>query len=874
MTSVVNGSGHCNHAAQSDQGSEFARAWKSASYQSNSQSGQTTTQTFMASTAMASGTVSMTVSVSVTLTQQVQAAGQQAQNVQQHLKCATHTNMSPFNAAQQAMATALLTLANLIQQLASNMGNSQYGGGMMTQMQSLLTLMKTLMTLMQSLRGNAYQGPNGGAQPNATGLNRSVEQLTELMELLKQLEGVAGQIRQGGGQAAQQSGNGAGASNGAGAGASAGAIAIAAAANVNVTVNASAAAAAAANTQPQAPIAVENGRIWGDPHFVGADGGKYDVQGQDGKIYNILSDNGIQMNGRFDGASEGRTYMGAVGMTMDNDKVSFDKTGKLTINGQEVGDGDHLGGKIRLEDGKLFVKDQEYSFELHAKHGNHLNMENMTSANAVADGVMPSGLWGGTVDGDGQARNGDEGKGMQGGGAIEKADGSITSKGDTETVKQYEVGGLFDTNFKNFNQFNANGAGQAGGVAAANASANAQINVNAAAAAAAANAQGAAAVSAQASVNVNINVANGYQQVPYQGHAPIKASIEGAGTLNEGGWNPDPVNRANLSSEQVKQVYAEVNGSNAQDYRVKLDAPAKEDMMLKVRVSSAEADQLTRSPKVADLVYDRTGLNGAVSSAKDLKADYSIYDPQGDMVTGDVVDVLVRQGETTSEAFKIQAWQEVGRNRTTEAEADEDLTLEIVSADPCLHHVAKDVTIKEQATATVSPIAFDMNGDGKIGVTGESTAKDGERSELGRTVQFDIDGDGQKDTIEWMNGDGDALLVDNRDGNAANDMSGKRLFGDEGGKYTDGYQKLAQLDGNGDGILTAGELQGMMLWQDNGNAIVDDGELVDAKKAGVTSISAQRNDEVNEKGETLMRSSAQVAGEAMMTEDVWFGQDN
>jgi hypothetical protein len=192
----------------------------------------------------------------------------------------------------------------------------------------------------------------------------------------------------------------------------------------------------------------------------------------------------------------------------------------------------------------------------------------------------------------------------------------------------------------------------------------------------------------------------------------------------------------------------------------------------------------------------------------------------------------------------------------------------------------KEVTGKNSAIWTkhgeekkvTSPIAFDTNGDGRIGTTGQTTAKDGTRTELGSTVDFDIDGDGKLDKIEWMSGDGDSLLVDDRDGKAASDMSGARLFGDEGGKFSDGYQKLARLDTNGDNQLTGNELRGLKLWTDNGNAKVDAGELVSAQDAGVTRISTQRNDVQNDRGETLMRSNADVNGRQMMTEDVWFGK--
>lgn len=57
----------------------------------------------------------------------------------------------------------------------------------------------------------------------------------------------------------------------------------------------------------------------------------------------------------------------------------------------------------------------------------------------------------------------------------------------------------------------------------------------------------------------------------------------------------------------------------------------------------------------------------------------------------------------------------------------------------------------------------------------------------------------------------------------------------------------------------------------NGNAKVDEGELVSAQEAGVTRISTQRNDVQNDRAEFLMRSNADVNGRQMM-EDVWFGK--
>ncbi len=173
----------------------------------------------------------------------------------------------------------------------------------------------------------------------------------------------------------------------------------------------------------------------------------------------------------------------------------------------------------------------------------------------------------------------------------------------------------------------------------------------------------------------------------------------------------------------------------------------------------------------------------------------------------------------------------------------------------------------------ISPIVIDLDGSGAIETTGESTAKHvNSGTQLGKTVAFDMDADGEAESTEWLQGNGDALLVDNRDGKAATDMDGSRLFGDDSDRYEDGYQKLAKLDENGDGQISGDELEGLSVWVDDGDAIVEDGEMQSAAEASLTSISAERNDVLNARGETLMQSTAVVNGQETLTEDVWFGK--
>ena len=207
------------------------------------------------------------------------------------------------------------------------------------------------------------------------------------------------------------------------------------------------------------------GRIWGDPHFIGQDGGKYDVQGEAGKTYNLLSDQDFQMNGRFDQYKnkDGLTVVGAVGISAGSDQVSVEKDGTVMVNGEELKAGETAelanGGSVSYAaNGKsVSVDSGEWETDIEFRNkGNgstaHLNID-VATENAIADGVKPHGLLGQTFDADDDARNGDKGKGTQGGGAIEGLDGEITDRGDRSTVQEYEVSGLYDRNFESFNQF-------------------------------------------------------------------------------------------------------------------------------------------------------------------------------------------------------------------------------------------------------------------------------------------------------------------------------------------------------------------------------------------------------------------------------------
>jgi len=209
------------------------------------------------------------------------------------------------------------------------------------------------------------------------------------------------------------------------------------------------------------PIKVRPGaEIKGDPHFIGAEGDQYDVQGEVGKTYNLLSDQDLQVNGTFgewnvDGQG---TIIKEIGITHGQDFIKIGLQGALEINDKPVtSDGVHLNGVVTKAGNDITFKSEEYELLItdNQVQGHHYLNIGFKSDNVVADGVLPHGLWGQTADGDGKVREGDKGHAAQGGGAIEDASGNITQAGNKEAIKAYEVNGLRDTSFGTHNKFAA-----------------------------------------------------------------------------------------------------------------------------------------------------------------------------------------------------------------------------------------------------------------------------------------------------------------------------------------------------------------------------------------------------------------------------------
>ncbi len=201
--------------------------------------------------------------------------------------------------------------------------------------------------------------------------------------------------------------------------------------------------------------------------------------------------------------------------------------------------------------------------------------------------------------------------------------------------------------------------------------------------------------------------------------------------------------------------------------------------------------------------------------------------------------------------------------------------------------------IYRSAASTGSPIVLDRSGNGRIDVTGRSTAEHRNAANAfvpEHSVLFDLFGTGKPIRIEWTQDTGDAFLVDDRKGvvtmasKGDGRISGLQLFGSAGG-FDNGYIKLALIlleqnrfamgqDPAGYKVQTALRgpgLAGLKAWADlNHDARVQPGELKTLAELGISELEVFPRRVTNDSGETLIQSDYVEGDGRKLAEDVWF----
>lgn len=210
---------------------------------------------------------------------------------------------------------------------------------------------------------------------------------------------------------------------------------------------------------------------------------------------------------------------------------------------------------------------------------------------------------------------------------------------------------------------------------------------------------------------------------------------------------------------------------------------------------------------------------------------------------------------------------------------------------------AWDMVMGNQNNRTLSdPLVLDLNGNGKIDVTGASSSKWRATKHnffvKEGSVVFDIRGNGNAIRTEWVKS-GDGFLVDNRK-NQALDLIAKgknltvfNLLGDTEGNAT-GFAKLARFfdaesqiasnQGNvrapGLGIIKGAELDDLLVWIDNGDGKAEKKEMHTLASLGITEIRLPSQIvKSSEEGEIYEQAVFIRNGKSTMMQEVWFADE-
>jgi hypothetical protein len=155
---------------------------------------------------------------------------------------------------------------------------------------------------------------------------------------------------------------------------------------------------------PKMPVLSGKGTIQGDS-FKSADGETYTLDLKAGKNYNLLSDTGVGLNGRYavmgaDATDPGQLGLSDVALQINGCTVTFDNEGYLEIDGKKFSKTNDLGGMVkRNSNGSYTIDTPEYDFTLSKDSQRGIRVA-VNGTNVLKDGVAPTGLWGSSFDGE------------------------------------------------------------------------------------------------------------------------------------------------------------------------------------------------------------------------------------------------------------------------------------------------------------------------------------------------------------------------------------------------------------------------------------------------------------------------------------------
>lgn len=210
--------------------------------------------------------------------------------------------------------------------------------------------------------------------------------------------------------------------------------------------------------------------------FSGADNKPHRVAVEPAQIYNVLSDNNMQINARFQehGTESGDMALSEIGIvahdpaTGKEHKIQVSKDGTVSVDDVAM----PLSSDARIQvdpaiwyinhtddGGRVEIKMNDYVVNVDLVDEDNPDTARLglsVMAPIGADDVAPHGLLGQWAEHD-FIYDRKDALGRQwpehGGGPIERYNGLYAGSTDVETVGLYKVGGLFDTDFANFNVY-------------------------------------------------------------------------------------------------------------------------------------------------------------------------------------------------------------------------------------------------------------------------------------------------------------------------------------------------------------------------------------------------------------------------------------
>jgi hypothetical protein len=324
----------------------------------------------------------------------------------------------------------------------------------------------------------------------------------------------------------------------------------------------------------------------------------------------------------------------------------------------------------------------------------------------------------------------------------------------------------------------------------------------------------------------------------------------------------------NSPTPQLKLIGdTSITEGNKGSYRLQLDRASTTDLTFTVDIADGKAKRFN-----GDGSNQKEKGDLKKSVFPELNRDFTAYDSQGRIINGSVT-LTIRAGQTTSEDFSIQTWQEEvsmgGKKEITSetllGEGNENFSLNIVDARGC--QVAQPhvpITIIDHTEYKWhSPIAIDLNGNGIKTLS------------IDNGVKFDLLNTGSSVDVGWISPKDGLLAIDNN-ANGTID-NGNELFG---GGVGDGFAKLDSFDTNRDGLVDASDQDfgSLKIWQDsNSNGFTDNGELQALSVFGIASLntSYEKKFELDSRGNVLGERSfaTTTSGKTLDAIDVYFQVD-